>query len=50
MDIECTDRRIGDREILAHEVAAWTQGKNDNEMKNNWKFTSENADKILSRY
>jgi len=25
MDIKCTDRRIRDREILAYEVAAWTQ-------------------------
>jgi hypothetical protein len=26
MDIECTDRRIADMELLAYEVAAWTRG------------------------
>ncbi len=50
MDIECTDRWIGDREILAYEVAAWTQGRNENEKKINWKFTSEKADEKLSKY
>ncbi|CAD7766741.1 MAG: hypothetical protein DNFNHJIP_00738 [Candidatus Argoarchaeum ethanivorans] len=50
MDIECTDRRIEDMGILAHEVAAWTQRRNDNKKKINWKFTSENADEKLSKY
>jgi len=50
MDIECTDRRIGDMEILAHEVAAWTQRRNDDEKKINWKFTSENTNEKLSKY
>ncbi len=50
MDIECTDRRIGDMELLAYEVAAWTRGRNDNENKIKWEFTSENADEKLSKY
>ena len=50
MDIECTDRRIEDMEILAYEVAAWTRRRNDNKKKINWKFTSENADEKLSKY
>lgn len=50
MDIECTDRRIGDREILAYEVAAWTQRRNYDEKKIIWKFTSENADEKLSKH
>ena len=50
MDIECTDRRIEDMGILAHEVAAWTRGRNDNEKKINWAFTSENADEKLSKH
>jgi hypothetical protein len=29
MDIECTGRRIGNIEILAREVAAWTKRRND---------------------
>jgi len=50
MDIECTDRRIADMELLAYEVAAWTSGRNDNENKINWEFTSENADEKLSKH
>jgi len=50
MDIECTDRRIANMELLAYEVAAWTRGRNDNENKINWEFTSENADEKLSKH
>jgi hypothetical protein len=64
MDIECTGRRIGDKETLAREVAAWTKRRNDlarevaawtkrrNDQKKkiNWKFTREKADKKLSKY
>jgi len=50
MDIECTDRRIANMELLAYEVAAWTMGRNDNENKINWAFTSKNADEKLSKH
>jgi hypothetical protein len=50
MDIECTGRRIGDRETLAQEVVAWTKRRNDQEKKIDWKFTKEKADKKLSKY
>ena len=50
MDIECTDRRIGDMEKLTHEVVAWTRRRNDDEKKINWEFTSENADEKLSKH
>ena len=50
MDIECTDRRIGDMEILTHEVTAWTRRRNDDEKKINWEFTSENANEKLSKH
>ncbi|RZB29370.1 MAG: hypothetical protein AEth_01187 [Candidatus Argoarchaeum ethanivorans] len=50
MDIECTDRRIGDMEILTHEVTAWTRRRNDDEKKINWGFTRGKADKKLSKY
>jgi hypothetical protein len=36
--------------ILAYELAAWTRGRNDNEKKINWAFTSENADEKLSKH
>ncbi|RJS83762.1 IS630 family transposase, partial [Methanophagales archaeon] len=50
MDIECTGRRIGDKETLTQEVAARTKRRNDYEKKINWKFTKEKADKKLSKY
>ncbi|MCK4476428.1 MAG: IS630 family transposase, partial [Methanophagales archaeon] len=50
MDIECTDRRIGDLETLARVVAAWTKRRNDQKKKINWKFTRDKADKKLSKY
>jgi hypothetical protein len=50
MDIECTDRRIGDMETLAREVAAWTKRRNDQKKRINWKFTRDKADKKLSKY
>src|SRR5665648_785961 len=34
MDIECTDRRIGDMETLTHEVGAWTKGSLRNNLSN----------------
>jgi hypothetical protein len=50
MDIECTGRRIGNIEILAREVAAWTKRRNDQKKKIDWKFTKDKADKKLSKY
>ena len=50
MDMECTGRRIENMKKLAYEVTAWTKRRNDEEKKINWKFTSEDADKILSKY
>jgi hypothetical protein len=50
MDIECTGRRIGNIEILAREVAAWTKRRNDQKKKIDWKFTKGKADKKLSKY
>ena len=50
MYIECTGRRIGDKETLTQEVAAWTNRRNDHEKEINWKFTREKADKKRSKY
>jgi hypothetical protein len=50
MDIECTDRRISNKEMLIHEVAAWTNRRNAQKKKISWKFTSRRADKKLSKY
>jgi len=50
MDVECTGRRIGDRETLAREVVAWTKRRNCQEKKIEWRFTREKADKKLSSH
>ena len=50
MDIECTDRRIGDMEALTHEVGAWTKRRNEQKKKIEWKFTKKNADEKMSKY
>ena len=50
MDIECTDRRIGDMETLNHEVGAWTKRRNEHKKKIEWKFTKKNADEKMSKY
>ena len=50
MDIECTGRRIADKETLVREVAAWTKRRNAQRKKINWKFTRDKADKKLSKY
>ena len=50
MDVECTGRRIGDRETLTREVAAWTKRRNHQKKKIDWKFTKEKADKKLSKH
>ena len=50
MDVECTGRRIGDRETLAREVAAWTRRRNSQKKRIEWSFTKEKADKKLSRH
>ena len=50
IDIECTSRRIGDRETLTREVAAWTRRRNRQKKKIDWKFTKEKADKKLSKH
>lgn len=50
MDIECTDRRMGDIGMLTNEVAAWTKRRNENKKKINWKFTKKIADEKMSKY
>lgn len=50
MDIECTGKRIGDMETLDTEVAKWTERRNEQKKKINWKFTREKADIKMSKY
>jgi hypothetical protein len=50
MDIECTGRRIADENILAREVRAWANLRNNKKKKIKWKFTRQDADEKLSKY
>jgi hypothetical protein len=50
MDIECTDRRISDIELLTHEVGAWEKKRNELEKRIEWKFSRKNADEKMSKY
>ncbi len=50
MDMESTDRRIGDMEALTHEVGAWTKKGMNEKKKIEWKFTKKNADEKMSKY
>ena len=50
MDTECTRRRIKDKETLTQEVRAWTNRRNRQKKKIEWKFTKQKADKKLSKY
>jgi transposase len=46
---QCMDRRIGDREILSKEVAAWTEARNTKKCGANWQFTTADARVKLRR-
>ena len=50
MDVECTGRRIGDKETLTQQVAYWTERRNSQIKTINWKFTKDDADKKLSKH
>ena len=46
---QCLDRRITDKETLTKEVAAWQAGRNKNQTKADWRFTTEDARIKLKR-
>jgi hypothetical protein len=50
MDTQCIRRRIGEIRILRKLIRSWTNERNKQRMKINWKFTRQNADKKLSKY
>lgn len=49
MDTECTGRRMKNKEFLANELAAWTDKRNKDKKKIEWKFTRQEADIKLSK-
>ena len=46
---QCLNRRIGDRETLSMEVAAWEKRRNAADAKIDWRFTTEDARIKLKR-
>jgi DDE superfamily endonuclease len=40
---QCLDRRIPDQEMLTREVAVWEHKRNQDAVKVNWRFTTEDA-------
>lgn len=50
LDRQCLRKRIGDRESMKNEVAAWEKKRNTQKAKIRWKFTREAADLKLSKH
>src|SRR5499425_598560 len=46
---QCLDRRIADKQILAHEVTAWQHHRNKHHAKANWQFKTADARVKLNR-
>jgi hypothetical protein len=40
---QCLNRRIADKQILAHEVNAWQDHRNKHHAKANWQFKTADA-------
>ncbi len=48
---QCLDRRIGERERLCREIAAWQKQRNASGARINWRFTTQKArDKLARAY
>ena len=50
MDIECTRKRIPDKETLRREIIAWEKWRNKQQKRIDWRFTRQKADQKLSPY
>jgi DDE superfamily endonuclease len=46
---QCLDRRVADKQILAHEVTAWQDHRNKHHAKANWQFKTADARVKLKR-
>ncbi|MCG8556494.1 MAG: IS630 family transposase, partial [Proteobacteria bacterium] len=46
---QCLERRIGDREVLCRELAAWERTRNRQGARIEWLFTVDKARKKLGR-
>lgn len=50
MEKQCTGRRLASSEIVAAELAAWQQRRNQEKQTIEWTFTRADADRKLSRH
>jgi len=50
MDIQCTGRRISNKNLLIMETKAFMNNRNKNKSKINWNFTREDVDEKLSKH
>jgi hypothetical protein len=50
MEKQCTGRRLPNRTIVAAEVAAWQERRNEERQVIDWTFTRADADRKLSRH
>ena len=50
MERQCTGRRMGTESVLASEVAAWQQRRNQAGAGIEWKFTRQDAERKLAKY
>ena len=46
---QCLGRRIGDRDTLASEIAAWEAARNEQRATTTWQFTVDVARRKLGR-
>ena len=46
---QCLDRRIGEESMLQQEIAAWEVERNSEQVKVNWRFTTQDARIKLKR-
>ena len=46
---QCLDRRIGERDVLVAEIAAWQKQRNASSVQIKWKFTTQKARAKLAR-
>ena len=46
---QCLDRRIGEEETLRQEIAAWEKERNAQQVRVNWRFTTQDARIKLKR-
>jgi hypothetical protein len=47
---QCLDRRIGDQQMLTHEIRSWEQERNRHHTMISWRFTTNQARRTMARH